>query len=123
MVAVGTMVWLASELMFFAALFAFYFSLRGNLPTQWAERTEQLEESRTRNRARIMKGLGLDGSSDEAETTKAAPPPPSIKPKAQDQKAGRPKSVARPVTDADFEALPAGAMYVDPDDGQTYRKP
>ncbi len=42
MVAVGTMVWLASELMFFAALFAFYFSLRGNLPTQWAERTEQL---------------------------------------------------------------------------------
>nr|WP_035914003.1 heme-copper oxidase subunit III [Knoellia sinensis] len=42
MVAVGTMVWLASELMFFAALFAFYFSLRGNLPEQWALRTEQL---------------------------------------------------------------------------------
>lgn len=42
MVAVGTMVWLASELMFFAILFAMYFSLRGNLPTQWAERTEQL---------------------------------------------------------------------------------
>ena len=42
MVAVGTMVWLASELMFFAALFAFYFSLRGNLPGQWAERTELL---------------------------------------------------------------------------------
>ncbi|WP_106296654.1 cytochrome c oxidase subunit 3 [Knoellia remsis] len=42
MVAVGTMVWLSSELMFFAALFAFYFSLRGTLPTQWAERSEML---------------------------------------------------------------------------------
>nr|WP_245617032.1 heme-copper oxidase subunit III [Knoellia subterranea] len=42
MVAVGTMVWLASELMFFAALFAFYFSLRGVLPDQWAERTAEL---------------------------------------------------------------------------------
>ncbi|XKF14277.1 heme-copper oxidase subunit III [Knoellia locipacati] len=42
MVAVGTMVWLASELMFFAALFAFYFSLRGNLPDLWDERAAQL---------------------------------------------------------------------------------
>ncbi|MDT0214824.1 heme-copper oxidase subunit III [Rothia sp. ARF10] len=42
MVAVGTMVWLASELMFFAALFAFYFSLRGHLPELWDERTAQL---------------------------------------------------------------------------------
>ncbi|GIL34172.1 heme-copper oxidase subunit III [Phycicoccus jejuensis] len=37
MVAVGTMVWLSSELMFFAALFAFYFTLRGHLPEMWAE--------------------------------------------------------------------------------------
>ncbi|QKE84541.1 heme-copper oxidase subunit III [Arthrobacter sp. NEB 688] len=37
MVAVGTMVWLSSELMFFAALFAFYFTLRGHLPDMWAE--------------------------------------------------------------------------------------
>ena len=42
MVAVGTMVWLSSELMFFAALFAFYFTLRGNLPDLWDERTAQL---------------------------------------------------------------------------------
>nr|WP_148232543.1 heme-copper oxidase subunit III [Janibacter sp. HTCC2649] len=42
MVAVGTMVWLASELMFFAALFAFYFSLRGNLPEQWHTETALL---------------------------------------------------------------------------------
>ncbi len=35
MVAVGTMVWLSSELMFFAALFAFYFTLRGHLPEMW----------------------------------------------------------------------------------------
>ncbi|MGG5257655.1 aa3-type cytochrome oxidase subunit III [Phycicoccus avicenniae] len=42
MVAVGTMVWLSSELMFFAALFAFYFTLRGHLPDLWDERTAQL---------------------------------------------------------------------------------
>ncbi|MBM6404052.1 heme-copper oxidase subunit III [Phycicoccus sp. CSK15P-2] len=42
MVAVGTMVWLSSELMFFAALFAFYFTLRGHLPELWDERTEML---------------------------------------------------------------------------------
>ncbi|WP_436007255.1 aa3-type cytochrome oxidase subunit III [Knoellia sp. LjRoot47] len=42
MVAVGTMVWLASELMFFAALFAFYFSLRGHLPEMWRTETELL---------------------------------------------------------------------------------
>ncbi|MCA0336543.1 MAG: heme-copper oxidase subunit III [Actinobacteria bacterium] len=42
MVAVGTMVWLSSELMFFAALFAFYFTIRGHEPGLWAERTAML---------------------------------------------------------------------------------
>lgn len=28
-----------------------------------------------------------------------------------------------PQTQADFDALPSGSLYVDPDDGQTYRKP
>jgi cytochrome c oxidase subunit 3 len=42
MVAVGTMVWLSSELMFFAALFAFYFTIRGNETALWAERTKDL---------------------------------------------------------------------------------
>ncbi len=42
MVAVGTMVWLSSELMFFAALFAFYFTIRGHEPALWAERTAGL---------------------------------------------------------------------------------
>ena len=42
MVAVGTMVWLSSELMFFAALFAFFFTLRGNLPEQWNDRVAEL---------------------------------------------------------------------------------
>lgn len=31
-------------------------------------------------------------------------------------------SAARPVTQADFDRLPAGSLYVDPDDGRTYRK-
>ena len=31
--------------------------------------------------------------------------------------------IARPQTEADYNALPSGAMFVDPDDGKTYRKP
>lgn len=33
-----------------------------------------------------------------------------------------PQQTARPMTEADFNALPAGALYIDPDDGRTYRK-
>src|SRR3989440_8530848 len=35
MVSVGTIVWLSSELMFFAALFAMYFSIRAADPSLW----------------------------------------------------------------------------------------
>jgi cytochrome c oxidase subunit 3 len=41
-VAIGTMIWLASELMFFAALFAMYFTLRSVNPEVWAVDTELL---------------------------------------------------------------------------------
>ena len=41
--AVGTIVWLGSEVMFFAALFAMYFSLRANSPTIWASDTQKLQ--------------------------------------------------------------------------------
>ena len=44
MVAVGTIVWLSSELMFFAGLFAMYFTIRAvNGPDVWAESTELLD--------------------------------------------------------------------------------
>ncbi len=42
MVSVGTIVWLASELMFFAALFAAYFTIRSVSPELWAQETELL---------------------------------------------------------------------------------
>ena len=42
MVAVGTIVWLSSELMFFAGLFAMYFTLRAVNPGLWAEETSLL---------------------------------------------------------------------------------
>jgi cytochrome c oxidase subunit 3 len=43
MVSVGTIVWLSSELMFFAALFAMYFTIRSvQGAEEWAERTEVL---------------------------------------------------------------------------------
>ena len=42
MVSVGTIVWLSSELMFFAALFASYFTIRAVSPDLWAQQTERL---------------------------------------------------------------------------------
>ena len=42
MVSVGTIVWLASELMFFAGLFAMYFQIRALSPELWAEQTAKL---------------------------------------------------------------------------------
>ena len=41
-VAVGTIIWLSSELMFFAGLFAMYFTLRATNPELWAEQTQFL---------------------------------------------------------------------------------
>ena len=42
MVSVGTIIWLSSELMFFAALFASYFTIRSVSPVLWAQNTEHL---------------------------------------------------------------------------------
>jgi cytochrome c oxidase subunit III len=42
LVAVGTIVWLSSELMFFAGLFAMYLTLRAVNPEVWAEETKFL---------------------------------------------------------------------------------
>lgn len=42
MVAVGTIIWLSSELMFFAALFASYFTIRSVSPQLWSQNTELL---------------------------------------------------------------------------------
>jgi cytochrome c oxidase subunit 3 len=43
MVAVGTIIWLSSELMFFAALFASYFTIRAVSPDLWSENTALLD--------------------------------------------------------------------------------
>ncbi|MDO5727439.1 MAG: hypothetical protein Q4Q03_05910, partial [Bowdeniella nasicola] len=40
--AVGTIVWLSSELMFFAGLFAMYFTIRATVPEIWAQETPKL---------------------------------------------------------------------------------
>ena len=42
MVTVGTIVWLSSEMMFFAGLFAAYFTVRNVTPELWAQETELL---------------------------------------------------------------------------------
>jgi cytochrome c oxidase subunit III len=43
MVSVGTIVWLSSELMFFAALFASYFTIRAQSAGLWAQETKLLD--------------------------------------------------------------------------------
>jgi cytochrome c oxidase subunit 3 len=43
MVSVGVIIWLSSELMFFAALFAMYFSIRAAAPNEWIEHTKELD--------------------------------------------------------------------------------
>ena len=40
--AIGTVVWLASELMFFAGLFAMYFTLRASRPDIWEDNVHKL---------------------------------------------------------------------------------
>lgn len=42
MVSVGTIIWLSSELMFFAALFAAYFTIRSVSPELWDQETAKL---------------------------------------------------------------------------------
>jgi cytochrome c oxidase subunit III len=42
MVSVGTIIWLSSELMFFAALFAAYFTIRSVSPELWTQNTDKL---------------------------------------------------------------------------------
>lgn len=42
MVTVGTVVWLSSELMFFAGLFAAYFTIRNVVPELWTQETASL---------------------------------------------------------------------------------
>lgn len=42
LVTIGTIVWLSSELMFFAALFAAYFTIRNVTPTLWENSTAHL---------------------------------------------------------------------------------
>jgi cytochrome c oxidase subunit 3 len=43
MVTVGTIVWLSSELMFFAGLFAAYFTIRNISPELWSLETDKLD--------------------------------------------------------------------------------
>ncbi len=43
MVTVGTIVWLSSELMFFAGLFAAYFTIRNISPNLWSQETAKLD--------------------------------------------------------------------------------
>jgi hypothetical protein len=57
--------------------------------------------------------LGLEQPTAAAQGQAAPPATPS------------PSSVepARPTSDAEYDAIPSGGLFIDPDDGQTYKKP
>jgi hypothetical protein len=49
----------------------------------------------------------------------------SAEPLTPDQVGASPadEAPAQPQTEADYNALPSGSLFIDPDDGKTYRKP
>lgn len=49
-------------------------------------------------------------------------PPPGTGLPVRPGSADAPQGLAQPQSQADFDALPAGSLYIDPDDGRTYRK-
>lgn len=55
----------------------------------------------------------------------AASLPVSVQRKLMAAGAAQPAAgnIARPSSEADYNALPSGALFIDPDDGRTYRKP
>lgn len=58
--------------------------------------------------------LGLPSPTTEAVGSAAAEPPPPASVEGQP---------AMPQSQADYDAIPSGGLFIDPDDGQTYRKP
>jgi hypothetical protein len=73
--------------------------------------------------------LGLPDPAVEAAGLEASQPDPA--PAAPVTVTGAPASApissggepAKPMSQADYDAIPSGGLFVDPDDGQTYRKP
>jgi hypothetical protein len=59
------------------------------------------------------------GSPQASELPEASEPRGLLDQQPQQPSAGQP---ARPTTQQEFDALPVGALYIDPDDGRTYRK-
>lgn len=53
----------------------------------------------------------------------AAPEQPQLQGRRSGRSDLRKPAIASPQTDADYNALPSGAVYIDPDDGKHYRKP
>lgn len=67
-------------------------------------------ESKARSRQRAIKQMQITAG--RAVGGDGAPPA-----------APKPPTTARPQSEAEYNALPSGAMFIDPDDGKTYRKP
>lgn len=91
------------------------------VPGDGPEVLERKRVSRQRAVEAIEAGLPPQAilASEQAliNSSPAATAPQTAPPSAP---AGEP---ARPMSQADYDAIPSGGLFVDPDDGQTYRKP
>lgn len=65
-------------------------------------------------KAQTWAAQGYDREAIEAATGAQLGAPPA---------APKPPTTARPQSEAEYNALPKGALFIDPDDGKTYRKP
>lgn len=63
-------------------------------------------------------GMGQDENIDSGASLQAVGAPPPL-----GQATRAPSAPAMPKTDAEYALLPSGALFIDPDDGKTYRKP
>lgn len=84
---------------------------------------QAISEQKIRAGEIASEALSGDITQKEAEKMLRELPDPLALWKEQEKSITDTTEPSRPSTDEEYDALPAGALFIDPDDGQTYRKP
>lgn len=103
-------------------------SLRKDTPKGWQDAVKAQEEKITRLESdkklvtdRIRTFTESESERGRGAKPKSETPKPSDNPKSGESSASS-SAVAMPKTQAEFDKLPSGSLYVNPKDGLTYRK-
>lgn len=67
--------------------------------------------------------VAINGIARQAGPAYKAPTIPTLTPEGVVEPTVNQEEVAQPQTEAEYNALPSGALFIDPDDGQQYQKP